>query len=295
MSSPLFVGLATALVTPFTNEGVNYDALARMINTQAQSGAAAIVVCGTTGEAPTLSQREKNEILTLAVRAAAGRMKVIAGIGGNNTKLAAEAASFAEELGADAVMLSTPYYNKANEDGLIAHFTYVADRCSIPLIVYNVPGRTAVRCSERVYKVLSDHPMICGVKEASGDLSLASHTINNCGDKLTVWSGNDDQTLPMMSLGAKGVISVASNIIPEEMAQLCRCCLDNQWDSARQIHHRYEELFDALFSDVNPIPIKTAMNWMGMNAGDLRLPLSSMNPHAANMLRHCMNTVDLLA
>ena len=295
MSSPLFVGLATALVTPFTDEGVNFDTLARMVDMQKKAGAAAVVVCGTTGEAATMSQQEKNDVLTLAVREAAGSMKVIAGIGGNNTLAAAEAAHEAERRGADALMLSTPYYNKANKQGIVAHFSYVADRCSVPLILYNVPGRTVVQCTEEIYGQLADHPRICGIKEASGDLALASQTMNHYGEKLTLWSGNDDQTLPLMALGAKGVISVASNIIPKEMAALCQFCLKDEWDKARILHRKYEHLFSALFSDINPIPVKTAMNWMGLNAGPLRLPLCAMEHQKAEMLRHCLKESSLLA
>lgn len=295
MSSPLFVGLTTALITPFTEEGVNYDALAQLIHRQISAGTAAIVVCGTTGEAATLTQAEKNSILSFAVKEADSSIKVIAGIGGNNTHAAADAAKKASDLGAQGIMLTTPYYNKANENGILEHFTYVADRSDIPLILYNVPGRTSVSCSERIYAALSNHPMICGIKEASGDLALVSRTLRCCGEKLTVWSGNDDQTFLMMTLGAMGVISVASNIIPEAMVSLCRYCLNNDVENARKLHFQYSELFDALFCDVNPIPVKTAMNLMGMNAGLLRLPLCSMVPTAYDRLRQCLCNLDLIA
>lgn len=295
MSTPLFTGLATALVTPFIDGGVNYDALAQLIHRQKSAGTSAIVVCGTTGEAPTLTQDEKNDILAFSVKETHGSMKVIAGIGGNDTMAAAHAAKVACALGADGLMLTTPYYNKANETGIIRHFSYVADHAEIPLILYNVPGRTCVRCNENIYSALSDHPRICGIKEASGDLGLVSRTLKLCGDKLTVWSGNDDQTFLMMTMGAKGVISVASNIIPEVINSLCGYCLTDDVENARCLHYQYSELFDVLFSDVNPIPIKTAMNLMGMNAGILRLPLHSMDSHTFEKLRHCLECLGLIA
>ena len=294
MSSPLFIGLATALVTPFTHEGVDYDALTHLLEAQLNAGVSAMVVCGTTGEAATLSQEEKNRILTTAVEITAGKAKIIAGIGGNNTTAAADAAKTAAALGADGVMLSTPYYNKANESGIIRHFTQVADQSPVPMIVYNVPGRTAVHCTDKIYAALADHPMICGIKEASGDLSLASRTMTALGNKLTVWSGNDDQTLALMALGAKGVISVASNIIPEQMKALCDACLKQDFTTAQSIHRKYQVLFDTLFSDVNPIPIKTAMNLLGICPGELRLPLCNMENNAVEKLLLCLKQLSLI-
>lgn len=295
MSSPLFIGLATALITPFTDEGVDFDALSHQIARQISAGATALVVCGTTGESSTMTQDEKDRVISFVVNNAAGSLKVIAGIGGNNTVSAAEAAKQAATLGVDAVMLSTPYYNKTNEAGLIRHFSYVADRTPVPMILYNVPGRTGVSCTETVYNALWDHPMICGVKEASGDISLACRVLSRCGDTFSVWSGNDDQTLPLMALGATGVISVASNIIPNEMNLLCNACLTDDIATARIIHYRFEELFKLLFSDVNPIPIKTAMNLIGMDAGLLRLPLYPMDFEKTQRLLDCLQRLELIA
>lgn len=294
MTPPLFSGLATALVTPFCDRGIDYGKMAQLIDRQAQCGAAAIVVCGTTGEAAALSPDERTALTEFSVTHTNGRMKVVAGIGANNTEAAVSAARAAAAAGADGTLLTAPYYNKTNRAGLVRHFTYVADRSEIPLIVYNVPGRTSIGCSAEIYVQLSGHPMINGIKEASGDLSLVSRTQQMCGDALHIWCGNDDQTLPMMALGAKGVISVASNIIPREMVDLCSACLLENYAGARGLHRRYAGLFDALFMEVNPIPIKTAMNLLGLDVGPLRMPLYEMSPEHTNALRQCLSDLGLL-
>ena len=213
-------------------------------------------MCGTTGEAATLSEAERASIIEFTAVYTRSRMKVIAGIGGNDTLAAANAARRAERLGADALLLTTPYYNKANSEGIVRHFAYVAEHSELPLIVYNVPGRTGVSCTPEHYARLAEIPRINGVKEASGDISLVSRTRHLCGDALNIWSGNDDQTLPMLALGAKGVISVASNIVPQVMATLCATALSGDFFTARAIHEAYAGLFDALFYEVNPIPVK---------------------------------------
>lgn len=234
MKKPVFTGSATALVTPFTDRGVDYDRLAAALDRQAEGGTAAVVVCGTTGEAATLSEAERASIIEFTAVYTRSRMKVIAGIGGNDTLAAANAARRAERLGADALLLTTPYYNKTSSEGIVRHFAYVAEHSELPLIVYNVPGRTGVSCTPEHYARLAEIPRINGVKEASGDISLVSRTRHLCGDALNIWSGNDDQTLPMLALGAKGVISVASNIVPQVMATLCAAALSGDFFTARR-------------------------------------------------------------
>lgn len=294
MKRPVFTGCATALVTPFTDRGVDYDRLAAAIERQAEGGTAAVVVCGTTGEAATLSEAERASIIEFVSVSARSRMKVIAGIGGNDTLAAAAAARRAERLGADALLLTTPYYNKASSDGIFRHFTYVAEHSELPLIVYNVPARTGVACTAEHYARLAENPRINGVKEASGDISLVSRTRHLCGDALNIWSGNDDQTLPMLALGARGVISVASNIVPQVMATLCSAALSGDFFTARALHEAYAGLFTALFSDVNPIPVKAAMQLLGWDSGRLRLPLCPTTKENAAKLKECMESLQLL-
>lgn len=295
MKEPVFTGSATALVTPYDENGIDYALLSQSIDRQAENGTAAIVVCATTGEAPVMSDEERMLLTGFCVRETAGRMKVIAGIGGNSTEKALAAAREAEVLGADAVLLTAPYYNKASREGLYQHFTFVADRIGIPLIVYNVPGRTSVALDEKLYARLAEHPRINGVKEASGDISLVSRTARVCGDGWNIWSGNDDQTLPMMALGAKGVISVASNLIPRELAQLCAACLSGDYAAAQKIHTTYEELFELLFVEVNPIPVKAALQLMGLDRGVYRLPLCGMEEDHLEALKKCLRALTLIS
>lgn len=251
-------------------------------------------MCGTTGEAATLSEAERASIIEFTAVYTRSRMKVIAGIGGNDTLAAANAARRAERLGADALLLTTPYYNKASSEGIVRHFAYVAEHSELPLIVYNVPGRTGVSCTPEHYARLAEIPRINGVKEASGDISLVSRTRHLCGDALNIWSGNDDQTLPMLALGAKGVISVASNIVPQVMATLCAAALSGDFFTARAIHEAYAGLFDALFYEVNPIPVKTAMQMLGWDSGRLRLPLCPIAEGNAAKLQNCLESLQLL-
>ena len=288
MKAPVFTGCATALVTPYDEKEIDYELLCRVLERQIAGGVQAAVVCATTGEAPVLSDAERAELIAFCVRIAAGRIKVIAGIGGNDTEKAARAARQAEILGADAVMLTAPYYNKANREGLYRHFTYVAENTGLPLIVYNVPGRTAVACSPELYARLAERANINGVKEASGDISLVSDTLRMCGGELNIWSGNDDQTLPMMALGAKGVISVASNLVPDEVSRLCSALLENDLPRAKALHGHLSELFDLLFIETNPIPVKTAMAMMGLDHGCFRLPLCPMDEEHVFLLEKCL-------
>ena len=273
LKTPLFKGSCTAIVTPFTENGIDYDRLAKNIDFQYENGTTAVVVCGTTGENPTHSEDEHNELVRFTVQASRGRMKVIAGVGSNNTRTALKYAQNARYAGADGILMVTPYYNKSTQKGLIEHFSYVADRVEIPMILYNVPSRTGISISAETYKVLSRHPNINGIKEASGDFSLIAKVRSQCGDDLYIWSGNDDNTVPMMALGALGVISVASNIVPAVTAKLCALCLEGNFAAATELYGKYAELFSALFIETNPIPVKAAMKLMDMDSGILRLPL----------------------
>jgi len=278
IKTPVFKGSCTALITPFTSDGKpDYQQLKKNLDFQYENGTSAVVICGTTGEGATLSGSEFEELTRFSVREVNGRMKVIAGIGSNNTLTACTRAESAKFLGADAVLMVTPYYNKTTQNGLIEHFFYVADRVEIPLILYNVPSRTGMNIEPDTYKKLSEHPNINGVKEASGDLGHIGRVISLCGNDLYVWSGNDDNTVPMMSLGALGVISVASNIIPGGVAKLCECCLKGEFTQATELYTKYASLFKNLFIETNPIPIKSAMKMLGTDSGILRLPLTEIS------------------
>ena len=293
LKTPLFKGSCTAIVTPFTENGIDYDRLAKNIDFQYENGTTAVVVCGTTGENPTHSEDEHNELVRFTVQASRGRMKVIAGVGSNNTKTALKYAQNARYAGADGILMVTPYYNKSTQKGLIEHFSYVADRVEIPMILYNVPSRTGISISAETYKVLSRHPNINGIKEASGDFSLIAKVRSQCGDDLFLWSGNDDNTVPMMALGALGVISVASNIVPAVTAKLCALCLEGDFTAATELYGKYAKLFSALFIETNPIPVKAAMKLMDMDSGLLRLPLVEIGEENLAKLKAVMRDCGL--
>lgn len=293
MKTPVFSGSCTAIITPYTDSGIDYSRLKRNLEFQYDNGTTAIVVCGTTGENATQSCDEHNELVRFTVNEVAGRMRVIVGIGSNNTITALRNAENAKAVGADAILMVTPYYNKTSQKGLIEHFSYVADRVDLPMILYNVPSRTGIGLSAETYRVLSQHPNINGVKEASGDLSLMVQTRSLCGDDLVIWSGNDDNTIAMMALGARGVISVASNVIPAVVAKLCTLCLENDYTAAVELYRKYAALFSTLFIETNPIPVKTAMKLLDMDSGLLRLPLTSMSEEHLTTLRAVMRDVGL--
>ena len=293
LKTPLFKGSCTAIVTPFTENGIDYDRLAKNIDFQYENGTTAVVVCGTTGENPTHSEDEHNELVRFTVQASRGRMKVIAGVGSNNTRTALKYAQNARYAGADGILMVTPYYNKSTQKGLIEHFSYVADRVEIPMILYNVPSRTGISISAETYKVLSRHPNINGIKEASGDFSLIAKVRSQCGDDLFLWSGNDDNTVPMMALGALGVISVASNIVPAVTAKLCALCLEGDFTAATELYGKYAKLFSALFIETNPIPVKAAMKLMDMDSGILRLPLVEISEENLAKLKAVMRDCGL--
>jgi 4-hydroxy-tetrahydrodipicolinate synthase len=295
MRTPVFTGSCPALITPFDqNNIINYDAFGRLIDAQIEAEVDAVCVCGTTGESATMSIREHIAAVEFCVKRVNHRVKVIAGAGSNDTSAAVYLSQHAQDSGADALLHVTPYYNKASQTGLIKHYEYIADRVELPIILYNVPGRTGVSFTAETYKILSENPKINGVKEASGNFSLLAHTRFLCGDDFYIWSGNDDQVVPMMALGAKGVISVASNIVPEVMAEMTHLCLDNDFAAASQLQIRYMDLIDALFTEVNPIPIKAAMNLLGMDAGSLRLPLCDISDKNLDTLRRAMERAGLL-
>lgn len=285
---PVFKGSCTAIVTPFNEHGVDYERLKKNLEFQYENGTSAIVVCGTTGENATHTPNEHDELVRVTVRTVNGRMKVIAGIGSNNTANALRAAENAKYSGADAVLMVTPYYNKTTQKGLIEHFSYVADRVDIPMILYNVPSRTGIGISADTCKALSQHPNINGIKEASGDIALAAKICSLCGDDLYIWSGNDDCTIPLMSLGALGVISVASNIVPGAVAKLCALCLEGSYAEATELYAKYASLFSALFIETNPIPVKAALKMMGMDSGILRLPLTEISQESFETLLKAM-------
>ena len=291
--TPIFTGSCTAIVTPYTETGVDYAKYAELLEMQYAGGTSAILVCGTTGENPTHTAQEHNKLTELTVEKCRGRMKVIVGVGANNTEHALEQARHAEAVGADGILMVTPYYNKTTQAGLVQHFSYVADRVSVPMILYNVPSRTGIGIKPATYKELSKHPNINGVKEASGNIAEFALTRSMCGDELNFWSGNDSDTVPMMALGALGVISVASNCIPADVARLCELCFKGDFKAAAGEYFRLADFFDKLFIETNPIPVKTAMNLMGLNVGKLRLPLIDMSEGAKAKLLESMRALGI--
>ena len=293
MKNTVFTGAATAIITPLTESGIDYARFGAFIDWQIAQGIDAIVAVGTTGEGSTLSDREHRAALQFCVERVAGRVPVIAGTGSNDIAYAVDLTRFACAIGADAMLLVTPYYNKATQGGLAASFRTIADASTKPCILYNVPSRTGIGISAETYKALSRHPNIVGVKEASGNLSLVGEIVCCCGDDLYIWSGNDDNTVPMMAMGALGVISVASNIVPGVVAKLCQLCLDENFKDATELYAKYAKLFSALFIETNPIPVKAAMKMLGMDSGILRLPLTSMSDEHFAYLRNTMSEAGL--
>ena len=295
MRTPVFTGFCPALVTPFDEGGhINFDAFAKLIDYQIAAGADALCVCGTTGESATLSLKEHDQLVDFCVRQADGRVKVIAGTGSNSTAVAVELSRRAQELGADALLIVTPYYNKASQEGLVRHYETIAGQTDLPILLYNVPSRTGLSFTAQTYQRLSQNPQFNGVKEASGNFSLIAHTRVLCPADFYIWSGNDDQVVSMMALGAKGVISAAGNIVPEVMVQMCRLCLSGEFDAAARLQLEYLSLIDALFAEVNPGPVKAAMNLLGMEAGPLRLPLCPPSVAHLEQLRQELLSLGLL-
>jgi len=287
----IFKGVATALVTPLNENGVDYPAFKRLIEWQIQEGINALVICGTTGEGSTLSDAEHRQVLKFALDTAAGRIPMIAGTGSNDTSYAIELTKYACEIGYDAMLVVTPYYNKATQKGLVAMYTAIADASTKPIIIYNVPSRTGVSVEPATYAKLADHPMIAAIKEANGNISKIVETATLVGDKLDIYSGNDDQIVPIMACGGMGVISVLSNVVPKETVELCNKFFAGDVAGAMEMQKKYLPLTNALFCEVNPIPAKAAMAAMGFGENYLRLPLTPMEKDHEAVLLQCMRDV----
>lgn len=277
MKKVLFKGCGTALVTPFTNDGINFEELRKLIEFQILEGIDSLIICGTTGESSTMSLEEKKAVIEFSVKIANGRVPIIAGTGGNNTSEVINLSKYAESVGADGLLLVTPYYNKTTQKGLIAHFSEIAKNVSIPIILYNVPSRTGINIEPETCLELSKISNIVGIKEASGNISQVSKITNLCKDNLAIYSGNDDQIMPILSLGGLGVISVLSNIYPKYVHNLVMDYLTGNWQKATASQIYAIPLIGALFSEVNPIPIKYAVNKIGFNCGIPRLPLIELS------------------
>ena len=295
MKKTIFTGAGVAIVTPMNpDESINFDRLGQIIDNQIENGTDAIVICGTTGESATMTDQEHVDCIEYAVKRVNGRVPVVAGAGSNHTSYAVWMSKEAKRIGADALLHVTPYYNKTSQTGLIRHLNAVADATDLPIILYNVPSRTGVNITPATYREIAKHPNIVAAKEASGNISQIAQIAQACGDELDLYSGNDDQIVPLLSLGAKGVISVLSNIMPRETHDICRLFFEGKIAESRALQLKLLPLINALFSDVNPIPVKEAMNMMGWECGECRLPLVSMQPQAKEHLRVLMQEQGLI-
>lgn len=278
MKKTIFQGSGVAIVTPMHEDlSVDYDTLGTLLDFQVDQGTDAIIICGTTGESSTLTHEEHCDVIRYTIQKIAGRIPVIAGTGSNHTDYAISLSQEAQNMGADGILVVTPYYNKTSQAGLIRHYNAIADAVELPLIVYDVPSRTGCSIKPETYLELSKHPNIVAVKEANGNIDSVAKTAALCGDDLAIYSGNDQETVPIMSLGGKGVISVFANICPKEMHDITAKFFSGDLQGSLKMHLHYLELMDALFMDVNPIPVKQALNMMGYSCGECRLPLVSMN------------------
>lgn len=294
MKTPVFLGSSTAIVTPFRDGKVDFKKFAELIDIQIASGIAAITVCGTTGERSTQSLEEHIATVDFCVKHVNSRTKVIAATGSNDTRDALYLSQEAEKSGVDSVLMVTPYYNKTSQLGLVKHFSFVADRINIPIILYNVPSRTGMSFTTETYVELSKHPNINGVKEASGSFPLITSTIASCGDDFFVWSGNDEDVVPLMSIGGKGIISVLSNVVPAVVVEMTDHCLAGDFKKASEILFKYLDLIDKLFIDINPMPVKEALNMMGLNVGQPRMPLCELSSDNREKLKASLQNVGLL-
>ena len=278
MKKPIFRGAGVAIITPYTESGINFPELGRIIEDQLKNHTDAIIIAGTTGESATMTVEEHKEAIRFTVEQVKGRVPVIAGTGSNETRIAVEFTQFAGKVGADAALVVTPYYNKCTQNGLVAHYTRIADSADIPLVLYDVPSRTGVSIKAETYAKLARHPRIAAVKEANGDISAILRLRAACGDELVLYSGNDDQIVPILSLGGQGVISVLSNVAPQATHDICQLYFDGKVQESAKLQIEYADLIDALFCEVNPIPVKVAMRKLGWATGPLRMPLSEMEP-----------------
>lgn len=295
MKKQIFKGAGVAIVTPMFEDGsINYEQLGNLIDFQIENHTDAIIICGTTGESATMTDNEHVDCISFAVKHTNGRIPVIAGAGSNDTRYAVELSKEAKNLGVDGLLHVTPYYNKASQRGLIKHFTAVADATDLPVILYNVPSRTGVNIAVDTYKALSEHPNIVATKEASGNLSAVAAIKAELGDKLDIYSGNDDQIVPILSLGGIGVISVLSNVMPKEAHDICQYYFDGKVKESAELQLKLLKLINSLFIDVNPIPVKEALNMMGIAVGECRLPLCSMEEAKVNALRNAMAELGLI-
>ncbi len=294
MKKEIFRGAGVAIVTPLNENGIDFDELAKLIDYNIENGTNAIIITGTTGESATLTDEEHKAAIKFTVEHVNKRIPVIAGTGSNDTDYAVQLSIYAQEVGADALLLVTPYYNKTSQKGLIEHFTYIADRVNIPIILYNVPSRTGVNIQPETYLELSKHPRIVATKEASGDFSAVIKIRALCKDNLHVYSGNDDQIVPMLSLGCKGVISVLSNIMPKETSDICKLFFEGKVEESSKLQIELLDLINALFIEVNPIPIKTAMNLVGHKVGELRRPLTTMTDKNLEVLKQALKNHNLI-
>jgi len=284
MKNTVFTGMATAIVTPMTATGIDYEALGRFLEFQIENGINAIVVMGTTGENATIEPEDQKEVIRFTVEKVAKRVPVIAGTGTNNTAHVLENTKNACEVGADAVLVVTPYYNKATQNGLIQHFTTIADASTVPVILYNVPGRTGCGLQPKTVAKLAEHPNIVGLKEATGNMSQMVELMRLCGDKIDIYSGEDALTVPMMAMGGAGTISVLSNVLPAESVAMTDACLAGDYKTAAAMQCKMLPLINALFSEVNPIPAKAAVSAMGFGEENLRMPLTPMEPQTRAVL-----------
>lgn len=294
MKNTIFEGCGTAIVTPFTKDGVNFEEFKKLIEFQIENEVDAIIVCGTTGEASTMTTEEKKETIKFAIDTIAKRTKVIVGTGSNNTKTAIEMSKFAEDVGADGILVVTPYYNKTTQQGLIAHYTEIAKSVKLPIIMYSVPGRTGVNILPETCKELSKIENIVAIKEASGNISQVAQIASLCQEDLAIYSGNDDQIIPVLSLGGKGVISVLSNVMPKYTHDMTKKYLEGNVEQATKMQLDVIDLIDALFIEVNPIPVKYALNLMGFNFGKPRLPLIELSDKNKKLMEEVMKKHQLI-
>ncbi len=290
----MFEGSIVALITPFREGEVDFDALGKLIDFHVDNGTDAVLVCGTTGESPTLTFEEHDKVVEFAVKHASGRIKIIAGTGANATHEAVHLTAHAKEVGADAALLVVPYYNKPTQEGLYRHFATVAEEVDIPIILYNIPSRTGVEIAvDTIYRLVSDYPNIVGSKESTPNMDRISELYRRLGENFSILSGDDSLTLPMMALGAKGVISVANNIVPKEVKALTEFAKEGRFDKARELHYQLHELFKVLFIETNPIPVKTACWLLGMCEKEFRLPMCEMKPENEQRLREVLKRYNL--
>lgn len=290
----LFKGSGVAIITPFNDRGIDFKKLEELLEWQIKSGIDAIIICGTTGEASTMTEKERKDAIKFTVDTVKGRIPVIAGTGSNCTQSAINMSKWAESIGVDGVLVITPYYNKTTQKGLVEHFKAVASSIKIPVVIYNVPGRTGLNLKPKTLEKLCHIENIAAVKEASGDISQIAQIKALCGDKIDLYSGNDDQTIPILSLGGIGVISVLANIIPEDMHNMCKLFLEGNIKEALALQLKALSLMNSMFIETNPIPIKTAMNILGMDVGNLRLPLCSMSEENLEIVKAELKNYGLL-